>query len=123
MRRTISAQSCASVPPASAWMVTTASPASYSPEKSASSCSRSSSRRSGTIDCRDVVGEVRVELEQLARVVVLADEPVVALDPLRQPRVLGRDGGGVLLVVPESGLSELLLRAPRVATSGDRGQR
>ena len=71
----------------------------------------------------DVVGEIGIELEQLARVVVLAGEPVVAVDPLRQPRVLGGHGRRVLLVVPESGLCELLLRAPRAATSGDRGQR
>src|SRR5256885_2252924 len=45
MRRRISAQSCASVPPASDWIVTTASPESYSPEKSASSCRRASSVR------------------------------------------------------------------------------
>ena len=50
MRSRISAQSCASVPPASAWIVTTASPLSYSPENSASSWSRSSSRRNGASD-------------------------------------------------------------------------
>ena len=43
MRSSISPQSCASVPPSPAWIETTASPGSYSPEKSASSCSRSSS--------------------------------------------------------------------------------
>ena len=50
MRSSISPQSWASVPPVPAWMVTRASPLSYSPEKSASSWSRSSSSRSGTID-------------------------------------------------------------------------
>ena len=40
MRRTISAQSWASVPPVPAWIETIASPASYSPEKSASSWRR-----------------------------------------------------------------------------------
>ena len=50
MRSRISAQSCASVPPVPAWMVTTASPPSYSPVKRASSWSRASSSRSGSID-------------------------------------------------------------------------
>jgi hypothetical protein len=50
IRSSISVKSCASVPPASDWIVTTAPPPSYSPLKSASSCSRSSSRRSGWID-------------------------------------------------------------------------
>src|SRR4051812_1380945 len=43
MRSSISAQSCESVPPASAWIVTTALPESYSPRKSAASCKRPSS--------------------------------------------------------------------------------
>jgi len=45
----ISVQSWASVPPVPDWSVTTASPASYSPSKSAASSRRASSRRSGTI--------------------------------------------------------------------------
>ena len=40
MRRSMSAQSCASVPPVPAWISRTASPASYCPVKSASSCER-----------------------------------------------------------------------------------
>ena len=50
IRRSISVKSCASVPPASDWIVTTASPASYSPVNSAASSSRSSSRTSGSSD-------------------------------------------------------------------------
>ena len=57
----------------------------------------------------DVVGEALVQLEQLARVVVLARQPVVALEPPREPCVLGGDHRGMLLVVPESRLAELLL--------------
>ena len=43
MRNRISVQSWLSVPPAPAWMVTTAGPLSYSPVNSASSCSRPTS--------------------------------------------------------------------------------
>ena len=97
MRRRISAQSCASVPPAPAWIVTTASPASYSPEKSASSCSRSSSARAER-STGDLVGDVAVHREQLLRVLVLAVQPLVALEPLparacsaeTAPRAAGR---------------------------------
>ena len=42
IRRSISAQSCESVPPAPAFTVTTASPASYSPAKSRASSSSAS---------------------------------------------------------------------------------
>ena len=57
----------------------------------------------------DVVGEVGLELEQLGGVVVLALEPFVALEALREARVLGRDGGRASLVVPEARLPQLLL--------------
>ena len=53
--------------------------------------------------------EVGLELEQLGGVVVLALEPFVALEALREARVLGRDGGGASLVVPEARLAQLLL--------------
>src|SRR5215475_11075960 len=85
MRSRISAQSCASVPPASDWIVTTASPPSYSPEKSASSCSRASSPCTSRSTFPD---------EEL--------EPV-----LRDVR--GELARGALLVRPEVGLCELLL--------------
>jgi hypothetical protein len=49
IRRTISAQSCESVPPAPAFTVTTASPASYSPENRRAS---SSSARRAAIALR-----------------------------------------------------------------------
>ena len=109
MRSSISAQSCASVPPAPEWIETTASPASYSPLKSASSWSRSSSLPERLELRLDVVGEVGLELEQLGGVVVLALEPLVALEALREPGVLGRDGGRAGLVVPEARLPQLLL--------------
>ena len=57
----------------------------------------------------DVVGELGLELEQLGGVVVLALEPLVALEALREPGVLGRDGGRACLVVPEARRRELLL--------------
>src|SRR5439155_25606811 len=40
---------------------------------------------------------------------VLAVQTVVAVEPPREARVLGGDGGCVLLVVPESRLPQLLL--------------
>ena len=86
MRSSISAQSCASVPPAPAWIETTASPASYSPLKSASSWRRSSSLPERLQLRLDVAGELGLELEQLGGVVVLALEPLVALEALRQSR-------------------------------------
>ena len=57
----------------------------------------------------DVAGELGLELEQLGGVVVLALEPLVALEALREAGVLGRDGGRAGLVVPEARLPQLLL--------------
>ncbi len=57
----------------------------------------------------DVGGHVAVHGEELARVVVLAPEPLVALEPLGDPGVLGGDRGRALLVVPEAGLAHLRL--------------
>ena len=71
---------------------------------------------------RDVVREALVQLEQLARVVVLARQAVVALEPPREARVLGGDGRRMLRVVPEAGLSELLLELGDARLS-DPGQR
>ena len=58
----------------------------------------------------DLLVQPGLELEQLGGVVVLALEPLVALEALRQARVLGRDPGGVVLVVPEARLPQLLLQ-------------
>ena len=91
MRRRISVQSCASVPPVPAWIETTASPASYSPVKRESSCRRSSSRRSATDALLDLV-ELPVvggELDELPQVVGIAAELLVALEPARETCVLG----------------------------------
>ena len=70
----------------------------------------------------DVVGEVGLELEQLGRVVVLALEPLVALEALRQAGVLGGDGGRAGLVVPEARLAQLLLELGDAGRSAS-GQR
>ena len=53
---------------------------------------------------RDLVRHVAVEREQLARVLVLAGQLLVALEALAQPRVLGRNACRRGLVVPESRL-------------------
>ena len=95
--------------PSPAWIVTTASPASYSPLKSASSWSRSSSSRSGVTTDSSSSAELAVHREQLLRVLVVALEALVALEPLGQARVLGRHGRRALLVVPESRCAELAL--------------
>ena len=102
-------KSCASVPPASDWIVTTASPPSYSPEKSASSWRRSSSHSSGHERGLDLGGHVSVHGEELSRVVVLAAQALVTLEPPLDSRVLGGDLGRGLLVVPEAGLAHLRL--------------
>src|SRR5262249_42280401 len=48
--------------------------------------------------------ERRVELEQLARLVDLAYEALVAVEPPAHTRMLGRDPRGLLLVAPEVGV-------------------
>ena len=126
MRSTISAQSWASVPPVPPTTVTTASPESYSSWKSASSWSRSellgerSDRRS------DLVLHAAVHRVQLGRVLVVGAEPLVAVEPLRQTGVLGRDACCVLLFVPEARRAQLLLeladaRSHRIRVKGNHG--
>src|SRR5262249_20180226 len=56
-----------------------------------------------------------VHLEQLDRVLVLAAELLVALEPPRQERVLGCDRRRMLLVVPEPRRRELALELPDAA--------
>ena len=68
IRSIISAQSCASVPPVPDCSVTTASPASYSPSKSAASCSRSSSRAERHERGRDLARRARRRPSTRARV-------------------------------------------------------
>src|SRR4029079_6372595 len=46
---------------------------------------------------------------QLLRILVVLDEPAVALEAARQARVLGADLRRMLLVVPEAGRAQLLL--------------
>ena len=50
-----------------------------------------------------LVLERRVDLEQLGCLLHLTVEAVVAVEPARQPGVLGGDAGRLLLVVPETG--------------------
>ena len=71
----------------------------------------------------DLLLEGRVELEQLARVVVLGLQALVALEALRQARVLGRDARCAGLVVPEAGLAHrrLELRHARADSVGVKG--
>ena len=71
----------------------------------------------------DLAGEALVHREQLARVVELAAQPVVALEPLRDPGVLRGDRGRALLVVPESRLPELLLELGEPRPQPIAGQR
>ena len=57
----------------------------------------------------DLRRHVAVHREQVAGVFVLAPQPVEALEPPRQARVLGGNRRRVLLVVPEPWFGELLL--------------
>ena len=72
---------------------------------------------------RDLRAELAVHLQQLARIVVLAAQPCVAVETLRQPRLLRRDPGGALLVVPEAGLAHLLLQLGDARRQRSPGQR
>ncbi len=76
MRRTISAQSWASVPPAPALTATSASPESYRPENSR--CSSSSARRCSTAPhlLLELVGQVRILLGQLGQRLQILDVPL-----------------------------------------------
>src|SRR5204862_6528433 len=58
----------------------------------------------------DLRGHLAVQRQELLRVLVLLRDAAVALEALRQARVLGRDLRRVLLVVPEAGLAELFLQ-------------
>ena len=112
MRSSISAQSCESVPPAPAFTVTTASPASYSPENRRAS---SSSASRDSIDARcssSSAGDGVVLLGQLLERLEVADvglERAEGLEPPSDGRVLGRHRRRVLLVVPEAGRLHLAL--------------
>ena len=57
----------------------------------------------------DLALHLAVHGEQLLRVLVVLDEPAVALEAARQARVLGADLRRVLLVVPEARRAQLLL--------------
>ena len=68
----------------------------------------------------DLARQLGIHLEQLGRVVVLALEALVALEPLGQAGVLGRDPGGAALVVPEAGPPQLLLELGDAGSDGVR---
>ena len=57
----------------------------------------------------DLGGHVPVHGEELSRVVVLATQALVAVEPLGNASVLAGDRGRALLVVPEAGLAHLRL--------------
>ena len=98
MRSSISAQSWESVPPAPAFTVTTASPASKRPEKSRSSSS-SASRRSTESSCP--VSSAAISSSSTASSASSARSSTSwlrraeALEPALGPRVLRRDLGGL----------------------------
>ena len=76
----------------------------------------------------DLAGHLAVHPEQLLGVLVLLREAAVAVEPAAQPRVLGRDLGRALLVVPEARLAELSLQLrdallERVRVKGNHGPR
>ena len=112
MRRRISAQSWESVPPAPAWTVTTASPASYSPlKRRASSSSASRDSTVGQLTLQFAL-DLLVFLGQLGEVVEFADVGLQPPEHLQPALGAGVGGGGPrrdLLVVPEAGRAHLLL--------------
>ncbi len=113
IRSTISAQSCASVPPAPALIVTSASPASYLPENSRSSSSASRRRSTEAIWSASSPARSLILLRHLGErleVVDVADQRPVGLQLAARARVLGADSGRGRLVVPEPGLAHLLLQ-------------
>jgi len=74
----------------------------------------------------DLVLHLGVEREQVSGVLVLAGQAPVAIEALGQARVLGRDRGGPLLVVPEAGCAHLLLERggaffQRIGVKGNHG--
>src|SRR5690349_11866983 len=58
---------------------------------------------------RDLVLHLAVHREQLLGVLVVLEQPAVAVEPARQARVLGADLRRMLLIVPESRRGQLLL--------------
>jgi hypothetical protein len=113
MRSTISAQSWASVPPAPALTVTSASPASYSPVNSApprAGRARLDERELLLELVGDLSSSSASSLERL-EVVDVALEPLVASRACARARVLGRDLRRALLVVPEARRLHLLSSA------------
>ncbi len=70
--------------------------------------------------CLDLGAELRIHREQLGGVVVLALEPLVALEALAEAGVLGRDAGGAGLVVPEAWLGELFFELGYAGRDGVR---
>ena len=76
----------------------------------------------------ELAGEVAVEREKLFCILIVADEPLVALEALRQAGVLGGDVGGPPLVVPEARLTHDLLElgepwCDRLGVKGNHGPR
>ena len=105
MRSSISAQSCESVPPAPAFTVTTASPESYSPEKSRAS---SSSASRDSIDDRWPSSSAAIDSSSSASSSSvsrssMSDSSERNVSSRRADRgVLRRHGRRALLVVPEA---------------------
>ena len=109
MRRSISAQSCASVPPVPAWISRSRVPAVVLAVEEGVLLHARELALERDEALRDLVAEVLAEREQLARVLVLLVEPLVALELAGGARVLGRDARRLGLVVPEAGRAQRLL--------------
>src|SRR5436305_1699481 len=80
------------------------------------------------VDAQVALVDLAGHREQLLGVLILLRETAVAVEPTTQPRVLSRDLGRALLVVPEARLAELLLQLrdallERVRVKGNHGPR
>ena len=120
MRSSISVQSCASVPPAPALSVTIASPPSYSPVNSASSCSASISASSAgarRVGLGRQIARPRDQLEQRRQVADLAVEAPVGVEFARARALLGTDTCRAPRVVPEAGRGELPVQLLEASSS------
>ncbi len=115
MRNIISAQSCASVPPAPAWISATASPSSCGPAKRErnSSGPRSRSRlveQLAELRPQGVIGFLFDQFVERLGVGQLLGQSGQLVEVLVDPAQLGGHLAGVIGVVPQSGLGDLLLQ-------------
>ena len=124
MRSIISAQSWASVPPAPAWIETTASPRVVLAVEERVLLQAGELARERLELRLDLLRRAPVELEQLARRRrTRAGGARSARGACVSARVLGRDAGGVALVVPEARLPQLAASSSAIRAASASGSK